>query len=45
MTFFKEDKLGMSMPNDDALVVTMTVANYSIYKILVDNGSSTNILY
>jgi hypothetical protein len=35
----------MSMPHEDALVVTMTVENYSIRIILVDNGSSANILY
>ena len=33
------------MPHDDALVVTMTVANHAIHRILVDNGSSTDILY
>ena len=36
---------GISMPHDDALVVTMTVANHTIHRLLVDNGSSTDILY
>jgi hypothetical protein len=33
------------MSHDDALVVTMTVAIHAIHQILVDNGSSANILY
>jgi hypothetical protein len=33
------------MPHDDALVVIMTVANHTIHRILVDNGSSADILY
>jgi hypothetical protein len=33
------------MPHDDALVVTLTVANHGIHRILVDNGSSADILY
>lgn len=30
---------------EDALVVTMIVVNYAIHRILVDYGSSANILY
>jgi hypothetical protein len=37
--------LGVVMPHDDALVVTLTVANHGIHRILVDNGSSADILY
>jgi hypothetical protein len=33
------------MPHDDALVLTLTVANHVIHRILVDNGSSAEILY
>jgi hypothetical protein len=33
------------MTHDDALVVTVTVANHMIHRILVDNRSSANILY
>ena len=33
------------MPHDDALVVTMMVANHAIHRILVDNGSFADILY
>ena len=37
--------LGVAMPHDDALVVTLTVANHVIHRILVDNGRSADILY
>lgn len=32
-------------PNNDPLVVTLKVSNNLIHRILVDGGSSTNILY
>ena len=45
LSFSEEDIRGVIMPHDDALMVTMTVANHAIGGILVDNGSSANILY
>jgi hypothetical protein len=36
---------GVVMPHDDALVVTVTVANHAIHHILVDNRSLADILY
>ena len=45
LSFLKEDARGVAMPHDDILVVTLTVANHAIHRILVDNGSSANILY
>jgi hypothetical protein len=45
LSFSEKDARGVVMPNDDALVVTLTVANHGIHRILVDNGSSANILY
>jgi hypothetical protein len=45
LSFSEEDARGVVMPHDDALVVTVTVANHAIHWILVDNGSSTDILY
>jgi hypothetical protein len=45
LSFSEEDAWWVVMPHDDALVVTVTIANHAIHWILVDNGSSTNILY
>jgi hypothetical protein len=45
LSFIEEDARGVVMPHDDALVVTVTVANHAIHWILVDNGSSADILY
>jgi hypothetical protein len=44
-SFSEEDARGVMMPHDDALVVTLTVANHGIHRILVDKGSSADILY
>jgi hypothetical protein len=45
LSFSEEDTRGVVMPHDDALVVTLTVVNHGIHQILVDNGSSADILY
>jgi hypothetical protein len=45
LSFSEEDARGVVMPHDDALVVTLTVANHGIHRILVNNGSSADILY
>lgn len=43
--FFKKDSRGVSHPHNDALVVTLVISNYKTCRILIDNGSSTDILY
>lgn len=43
--FIDEDFREVHHPHDEALVVSMIIANYIVGLILVDNGSSTNILY
>jgi hypothetical protein len=45
LSFSEEDARGVVMPHDDALVVTLTMANHAIHRILVDNGSFADILY
>ncbi|XP_010513510.1 PREDICTED: uncharacterized protein LOC104789524 [Camelina sativa] len=42
---FTTDKSSVPTLHHDALVVQMTVANSLMKRILIDNGSSTNILY
>ena len=43
--FTKEDVRRLHHPHDDALVVSIRVGDYNTYRVLVDNGSSIDILY
>ena len=45
ITFADEDAERVHHPHDDAIVITLLIANYTTRRVLVDNGSSTNILY
>ena len=45
ITFTNEDARRLHHPHEDAIVITLTIANYTTRKVLVDNGSSVNILY
>ena len=43
--FTEEDAWHLHHPHDDTLVVSIRVGDYNTYRVLVDNGSSTNSLY
>ncbi|XP_075645690.1 uncharacterized protein LOC142616796 [Castanea sativa] len=43
--FSKVDAQRLHHPHDDALVVTIRAGDYNIHRVLVDNGSSADILY
>lgn len=43
--FSDADYEGVVFHHSDGLVVTLTVANHNIHRILVDNGSLADILY
>ena len=43
--FSEEDAQRLHHPHDDALVVTIRAGDYNIHRVLVDNGSSADILY
>ena len=45
ITFMKEDAKRIHHPHDDAIVITLLIADYTTRRVLVDNGSSTEILY
>ena len=45
ITFTDEDALRIHHPYNDAIIITLLIADYSIRRVLVDNGSSTDILY
>ncbi|XP_021767539.1 uncharacterized protein LOC110731933 [Chenopodium quinoa] len=44
-TFDEYDEKGIIYPHDDPLVVTMRIANWEVDRILIDGGSSANIIY
>ena len=45
ITFTDLDLVGIHLPHEDALVVTLRIANFDIRRILIDNGSSVNVLF
>ncbi|XP_043699855.1 uncharacterized protein LOC122650512 [Telopea speciosissima] len=45
ISFSDQDFGDIQTPHDDALVVTMGIANFDVKRILVDNGSSADILF
>ena len=45
ITFINKDAARIHHPHDDAIVITLLIADYTTRRVLVDNGSSANILY
>ena len=45
ITFTKEDAQGVQFPHNDAIVVSLNIANYDVRRILVDNESSADVLF
>ena len=45
ITFSDSDLEGCQNPNDDPLVIRAVVANKTVHRVLVDNGSSTDIIF
>ena len=43
--FSEDDARRLHHPHDDALVVNLRVGDYNVRRMLVDNGSSADILY
>ena len=43
--FLEEDARLLHHPHNDALVVSVRVGDYNVHRMLVDNGSSADILY
>ena len=43
--FSEEDARRLHHPHDDAVVISIQVEDYNTYHVLVDNGSSVDILY
>ena len=45
ITFSDSDMEGCQHPHDDPLVIKAVVANKTIHNVLVDNGSSADIIF
>ena len=45
ITLSDVDLEGCQHPHDDPLVIRAFVANKTIHRVLIDNGSSTNIIF
>ena len=45
ITFIDEDAKRVHHPHEDAIIITLLITNYTTRKMLVDNGSSIDILY
>ena len=45
ITFMDEDASRIHHPHDDAIVITLLIADYSTRRVLINNGSSADILY
>jgi hypothetical protein len=43
--FSNDDYAGVSLPHTDALVLSLAIANPKIHRILINTGSSADILY
>ena len=45
MGFSNEDKIGTIQPHDDALVIILRIGGYDVKRVMVDQGSTVEILY
>ena len=45
INFTNDDLRGLHLPHDDALVISTVITNFNVQRILVNNGSSADILF
>ena len=45
MGFSDEDKIGTIQPHDDALVIVLRIGGYDVKRVMMDQGSATEIMY
>ena len=45
IVFFEQDVKGTRQPHDDPLVIMLTIEGFNTRKVLVDNGSSADVMY
>ena len=45
LSFSKEDKIGTTQPHDNALLITLRIGDYDVKRVMVDGGSSAEVMY
>ena len=45
ITFIDEETERVHHPHDDVIVITLLIVDYTTRRVLIDNGSSADILY
>ena len=45
IVFSKRNGRGIRQPHDDPLVVMLRIKEFNIHQVLINNGSSANIIY
>ena len=45
LSFSEEDKVGTTQPHDDALLITLRIRGYDVKRVMVDGGSTAEIMY
>ncbi|KAK6158972.1 hypothetical protein DH2020_006286 [Rehmannia glutinosa] len=45
ISFGAEDQRGVALAHNDALVITATITNFEVARVMVDTGSSVNVLF
>ena len=45
IAFSCDDLKGIKTPHDDPMVISLVIAKHDVKKVLVDHGSSTDILF
>ena len=43
--FLDEDKIGTIQPQNDALMITLQIRGYEVKRVMVDQGSTAEIMY
>ena len=45
IVFSERDSRGIRQPHDDPLVIMLIIEEFNIHRVLIDNGSSVDIVY
>ena len=45
LSFSKEDKIRNTQPHDNALLITLRIGDYNVKRVMVDGGSTAEVMY